>query len=71
MDGLKGELYNLNTDPNEQNNLVNQNPQKAYELEQLVFSHLKQMGVDPDGPWPLGCLPVYAGQCETPTAQTK
>lgn len=71
MDGLKGELYNLNTDSNEQNNLADQNPQKAYELEQLVFSHLKQMGVDPAGPWPLGCLPVYAGQCETPTAQSK
>ena len=71
MNGLERELYNLKTDPAEKNNLVDQNPQKAYELEQLIYEHLKQMGVDPNSPWILGCIPVYATQCQTPTAQTK
>lgn len=71
MNGLQRELYNLNTDPAEQVNLINQEPKRAYELEQLIYSHLKQMKVDPLGPWSLGCLPAYADQCQEPIANTK
>jgi arylsulfatase A-like enzyme len=71
MNGPQRELYNLNTDSDEQINLIDQESKRAYELEQLIYSHLKQMGVDPLGPWPLGCLPAYGDQCQEPVANTK
>jgi arylsulfatase A-like enzyme len=71
MNGLQKELYNLNIDPAEQVNLIDQESKRAYELEQLIYNHLKQMGVNPLGPWPLGCLPVYGDQCQEPVANTK
>jgi len=37
------ELYNLNKDPEEQHNLVQVEPIKAYELEQKLFQWLKSM----------------------------
>jgi len=71
MNGLQKELYNLNTDPDEKINLSEKEPKKTYELEQLIYNHLKQMGVDPWGPWPLGCLPVYGDQCQGPVSDNK
>jgi arylsulfatase A-like enzyme len=68
LNGPERELYNLKTDPYEKNNLAVANPRKAYELEQLIYDHLKAMGVDPTGPWPLGCLPVYGDQCQEVSA---
>lgn len=63
MENLNKELYNLNNDPNEQNNLVNVESKIAYELEQKVYNHLKVMRAD-QGPWIIGCLPVYNDQCQ-------
>lgn len=59
------ELYNLNTDPKDQNNLINSQPKIAYELEQEVLKHMKDMGTDIEGPWIIGCSPVYSDQCRT------
>ncbi len=56
------ELYDLNTDPTEQKNLLASESVKAYELEQKLLKHLKEVG--DTGPWRLGCLPVYADQCK-------
>lgn len=56
------ELYNLTDDPTEQVNILATEPQKAYELEQKLLAHLKEVG--DTGPWPLGCLAVYADQCK-------
>lgn len=56
------ELYNLLTDFGEQNNRVVDEPQRAYELEQKLLAHLKEVG--DTGPWHLGCLAVYADQCK-------
>lgn len=63
MNGLEKELYDLKNDPGEQKNLVDTEPKKAYELEQILYKHLKDMHVA-DGPWPLGCSPAYADQCQ-------
>ncbi len=56
------ELYDLNADPGEQNNVVAEEPRRAYELEQQLLAHLKRVG--DSGPWPIGCLAVYADQCQ-------
>jgi arylsulfatase A-like enzyme len=58
------ELYNLTTDPKETNNVVDSEPRLAYELEQKVIKHMKDMGTDWEGPWVIGCSPVYADQCK-------
>ena len=58
------ELYNLKTDPMETTNLINSEPQTAYELEQKLLSHLKEMGTNIDGPWVIGCSAVYVDQCK-------
>jgi arylsulfatase A-like enzyme len=58
------ELYNLNTDPREKNNLIDSEPRIAYELEQKLIKHIKDMGTSVEGPWEVGCSPVYSGQCK-------
>ena len=58
------ELYDLKTDPQEKNNLVEKEPAKAYELEQELFGYLKLVGEEPSGEWATGCVPVYADQCK-------
>ena len=40
LDTNKRELYNLNEDPEEKNNLVDKEPRIAYELEQELFSYM-------------------------------
>lgn len=35
------QLYNLKSDPGEQNNLINENPEKALELKQLLSTYIK------------------------------
>jgi arylsulfatase A-like enzyme len=63
MENLGKELYNLNDDPGELNNLVDKEPKRAYEMEQMVYKHLKEMNAA-NGPWTLGCSPAYANQCQ-------
>lgn len=67
MNGPLKELYNLNNDSSEQNNLIDNEPKIAYELEQKVYKHLNDMNAA-NGPWILGCLPVYGDQCKTLTS---
>jgi len=57
------ELYNLNNDPQEKNNLVNEQPKIAYELEQKLVRHIVDIGSDINGPWVIGCSAVYSDQC--------
>jgi choline-sulfatase len=61
LESNKKELYNLKTDPTEQINLIGEEGKKAYELEQKVVKHQKEMG--DTGPWLLGCSPAYPDQC--------
>jgi choline-sulfatase len=61
MENLNKELYNINSDPKEENNLIDKEPKVAYELEQKIYSHLNSMNAN--GPWTLGCSPAYADQC--------
>jgi len=58
------ELYNLNNNPKETSNLINSEPRIAYELEQKLLKHLKDMGTNTEGPWIIGCVPVYNEQCK-------
>jgi len=44
IDTEQRELYDLNEDPQELNNLVQEEKKIAYELEQKLFKHLKSMG---------------------------
>ncbi len=46
IDTEERELFNLNKDPNELNNLVLDEKIIAYELEQKLFKHLKSLGKD-------------------------
>ncbi|MDD5560782.1 MAG: sulfatase [Candidatus Omnitrophica bacterium] len=46
MDTESRELYDLNKDPGELNNLIEKDKRTAYELEQKLFSWLKSMGQD-------------------------
>ncbi len=57
------ELYNLNTDPKEQKNLVADNLVKAKTLRTQLMDHLNGMKIIPPQET-TKCLPVYKGQCE-------
>lgn len=58
------ELYNLRDDPGETVNLIDAKPLIARELESEVRRHMREMGTDPNGPWPIGCSAVYNDQCQ-------
>jgi len=58
------ELYNLNLDSTEKNNLINSEPRIAYELEQKLLKHLMEMKTSIEGPWIIGCSAVYNEQCK-------
>lgn len=59
------ELYNLLKDPGETRNLVEQEPRRAYELEQKLFAHFKSIGHDLDSKqWITGLNPVYDSQAK-------
>ena len=59
------ELYNLNDDPGELNNLVEKNPEKARELEIRLFEHFVAIGHDLKArQWPIGLNPVYPSQAK-------
>jgi arylsulfatase A-like enzyme len=57
------ELYNLNDDPQELKNVVDEQPRIAYELEVKLFAHYKALGHDlTKEKWETGLSPVYASQ---------
>lgn len=59
------ELYNLKSDPKELKNLVEQEPKRAYELEQQLFAHFKSIGHDLNAKqWIPGLNPVYDSQAK-------
>ena len=64
MDSGTEELYNLNIDPSESNNLISSELQKGYELKQELFKWMQQTGQNVQTPWITGCLPVYDVQCK-------
>lgn len=65
LENKKRELYNLKQDPGETRNLVEQEPRRAYELEQRVFAHFKSIGHDLDAKrWIPGLNPVYDSQAK-------
>ncbi len=59
------ELYDLQNDPGETNNVVGQETRRAYELEQKLFAFFKSIGHDLDGRrWEVGLNPVYDSQAK-------
>lgn len=64
MESGKQELYNINTDPEEAKNVIDENPDIATELSMRVRGHIVSTGQKIEGPWPTGCVPVYADQCK-------
>lgn len=64
MEDEKEELYNLDTDSTELENLATKEPRVAYELKQKLFKWMQDTGQDASGKWELDCLPVYDVQCK-------
>ncbi|HWS48687.1 MAG TPA: sulfatase [Candidatus Methanoperedens sp.] len=63
LENGKKELYDLNTDPLEKNNLILSNPQKGFELETILRQHIERTSSLRSGE-DLGCSPVYGDQCK-------
>jgi len=57
------ELYNINDDPGEINNLIEKEPRIAYEIEQKLFDYVKSTGQNIIDLKIVGCLPVYGEIC--------
>ncbi len=57
------ELFNIAQDPNELQNLITENPQKGYELEQTLRAHIEAIAGQRTSDQ-LGCSPVYGDQCK-------
>lgn len=65
LEDKKRELYNMKKDPGETKNLLEQEPRRAYELEQRVFAHFKAIGHDLNArQWIPGLNPVYDSQAK-------
>lgn len=65
MENKGRELYNLKKDPGETKNLIDQEPKRAYELEQRLFAHFKSIGHDLNTrSWETGLNPVYDSQAK-------
>lgn len=57
------ELFDMSKDPDELKNLITENPQKAFELEQKLQAHIEATsGMRSSSQ--LGCSPVYGDQCK-------
>jgi arylsulfatase A-like enzyme len=57
------ELFDLNTDPREQVNLAEKQPDRAKQLQEALFSHFKKIGHDLTlHAWEPGMNPVYPSQ---------
>ncbi|NJD55036.1 MAG: twin-arginine translocation signal domain-containing protein [Nitrospirae bacterium] len=65
LENKSRELYNLERDPGEMKNLVDQEPRLAYELEQRLFAYFKSIGHDLSSRrWETGLNPVYDSQAK-------
>jgi arylsulfatase A-like enzyme len=63
--GEVDELYHLASDPKELINLTKDNPTKTTELKVKLEAHIKNdLHANPNIILPVGCLPVYKGECE-------
>ena len=61
----KEELYDLNADPGEKNNLAASASAKAAALKQELFAHIQNdLHADPSARYEVGCLPVYPTECK-------
>ena len=61
----KEELYDLNTDAAEKNNLISSHAAKATELKNALFGHIENdLHADPSAHFDVGCLPVYPTECK-------
>lgn len=58
------ELYDLNKDPHELKNVIEEYPKMGFDLEQRIREHMAIIGEDPYKKYETGCLPVYADQCQ-------
>lgn len=58
------ELYDLNKDPMELKNVADANPKVVFDLTDRINKHIEEMGDNPFKKWQVGCLPVYADQCQ-------
>lgn len=64
MEDGKRELYNTMYDPHETNNVEAAYHEIAMALSARVREHIIATGQSMEGPWPVGCVPVYADQCK-------
>jgi len=63
LEDKKRELYDMKKDPGETRNQLEQEPRRAYELEQRIFAHFKSIGYDLTAKqWIPGLNPVYDSQ---------
>jgi hypothetical protein len=63
LESGRRELYDLNADPGETNDLALVEPQRADELQVRLFDHFKSIGHDLTAQhWKTGLNPVYASQ---------
>lgn len=58
------ELYNIRKDPMEREDVASKNGRRVEQMKEILFEHMQGLGVDPEGEWPIGCLPVYGDQCQ-------
>ncbi|MEE2685867.1 MAG: sulfatase [Planctomycetota bacterium] len=62
------ELYHLQNDPGELMNLADAQPDRADQLQRMLFSHFKSLGQDLEGKtWKRGLKPVYRSQARNPS----
>lgn len=59
----KAELYDLNTDFAEKNDLAQKYPERVEAMEKVLFAHMQDEGESPSDTWTTGCVPVYGDQC--------
>ena len=64
MENGTQELYSLANDPDETQNVAAVYPEIAAMLAERVREHIVATGQAAEGPWPIGCVPVYADQCK-------